>query len=69
MKTEDTAGAALCYFSVAFIVAALGFATITYNLGMRAGYKQACKDCAEGKLKYELKEMPGGERLWVKKEQ
>lgn len=32
------------------------------------GYLQACKDCAEGKLKYELKEVPGGERIWVKKE-
>ena len=32
------------------------------------GYLQACKDCAEGKLKYELKEVPGGERIWIKKE-
>lgn len=68
MKTEDTAGAGVFFLAAAFIVAGLGFGAISYNLGMREGYKQACKDCAEGRLKYELKELPGGERLWVKKQ-
>ena len=31
------------------------------------GYLQACKDCADGKPKYDLKEVPGGERIWVKR--
>ena len=31
-----------------------------------SGYIEACKDFYEGKLKYELKEFPGGEHKWVK---
>ena len=33
-----------------------------------SGYLQACKDFYDGKLKYELKELPGGEKQWIKKE-
>ena len=33
-----------------------------------SGYLQACKDFYDGTLKYELKELPGGEKQWVKKE-
>lgn len=37
-----------------------------YNV--RQGYIEACKDFYDGKLKYELKELPGGEKQWIKKE-
>lgn len=40
----------------------------SYDAAYEDGYLEACKDIAKGKpLSYELKELPGGERKWIKR--
>ena len=67
MKTESSCRDAVSALVVIVFIVILAMHLYTWNIRFEDGYKQACKDCAEGRLKYELKEMPGGERLWVKK--
>lgn len=68
MKNECRAPAAAVALIVIVFIMILAMHLYTWNVRFEDGYKEACKDCAEGKLKYELKEIPGGERLWVKKQ-
>lgn len=69
MSNETVDSAFSAGFAVALTLAA-GIATIVVCIvnheSHESGYIEACKDFYDGKLKYELKEFPGGEHKWVK---